>query len=90
MLRITVQRGDDGTNLILEGRIAGPWVDELRRAVDVASDGRPLVLEMAGVSFVAPEGARLVRRLAEAGAAIRNCSPFVREQLDGACDDDES
>ena len=89
MLRITVNEDDAGTRLTLEGRIAGPWVDELRRAGDAARGAGPLVLEMAGVSFVDAEGARLVRGLAEAGARVTNCSPFVREQLEGTCDEDD-
>lgn len=89
MLRITLERREgDTARLSLEGTIAGPWVEELRRACKAAGvAGTPVVLGMAGVSFVDSEGARLVRTLAEAGASVRDCSPFVRELLEGACDD---
>ena len=89
MLRITLRTDDDATpRLVLEGRLAGAWVDELVKACGAAAgeDGR-LVLDMVGVTFVDPEGVRLVRRLSDRGIAIRDCSPFVREQLEGACDD---
>jgi anti-anti-sigma regulatory factor len=89
VLRITLTNHDDATaTLTLEGRLAGAWVDELVNACAAAADGGGrLVLDMVGVTFVDPEGVRLVRRLSERGIAIRDCSPFVREQLEGACDD---
>jgi anti-anti-sigma regulatory factor len=89
VLRITAGADADATpRLTLDGRIAGAWVGELLKASEVAADaGHRFVLDMAGVSFVDPDGVRLVRRLLEEGAVIRNCSPFVREQLEGACDD---
>ena len=89
MLRITAAR-DAGVDsrLILEGRIAGAWVGELARACEAARvRGRGLVLDMAGVGFVDPEGVERIRRLVADGVVLRDCSPFVRALLEGACDD---
>ena len=89
MLRITPGTEEDATpRLTLDGRIAGAWVGELRKARELAAAaGGRLVLHMAGVTFVDPDGVRLVRRLLEEGVVIRDCSPFVREQLEGDRDD---
>jgi hypothetical protein len=89
VLRITAGQDADATpRLVLEGRLAGAWVGELAAAVAaVNAPAGALVLDMAGVTFVDPEGVRLVERLAGQGVTFRDCSPFVRELLEGACDD---
>ena len=68
--------------LRLEGRLAGPWVDEVRAAsvAAPAGDGR-LVLDLTDVSFVDRDGVALLRELAAAGSTLTNCSPFVLDQL---------
>lgn len=66
--------------LRLEGRVIGPWVDELRRACEPLG-GRALTLDLAGVSFVDRRGVELLRTLGAGDVAIIRCSPFVAEQL---------
>ena len=83
MLRIvTLHAGTDGATLGLEGRIMGPWVDELRRSCEHArTTGAPLTLDLAEVAFVARDGVRLLKDLADGGVAVVNCPAFVAEQL---------
>jgi hypothetical protein len=83
MLRIvTLWAGDDGATLRLEGRIVGPWVDELRRACqEVRARGATLTLDAGDVAFVERRGARLLRDLMDQGVAVVNCPAFVCEQL---------
>jgi len=83
MLRIAPRdtSGEEGT-LNLEGRIVGPWVDQLRRSCEeVLTTGAPLTLDLAEVDFVDQEGARLLMNLMGSGVALVNCPAFVREQL---------
>lgn len=68
--------------LVVEGRIAGPWVDELEKAIEAGS-GTPAV-DVSGVGYVDPDGARLLRRLVERGVSIRESSAYVAEILKGA------
>lgn len=82
MLRIVSRcNGYGATTLILEGRLVGPWVEELRRACGETLDPASLVLDLRAVSFVDRDGADLLRNLSERRAEITNCSPFVAEQL---------
>jgi hypothetical protein len=83
MLRIiTMRAGDGGATLGLEGRLMGPWVDELRRSCEYAlATGTPLTLDLAEVAFVARDGARLLRDLTAGGVTVVNCPAFVTEQL---------
>jgi ABC-type transporter Mla MlaB component len=65
MLRITAtQTTDADPLLLLEGRLIGPWVDELQTAVDAI--GEPLErvhLDLSNVRFVDPRGLALLDRL---------------------------
>ncbi len=84
MIKITCLPGDDDTptRLQIEGRIHNKTTDELARACAASlTDGRPLLLDLAGVSFVDPHGAHVVTTLVERGATIVGSSPFVTEIL---------
>jgi anti-anti-sigma regulatory factor len=81
MLRITVL-GE--RTLKLEGRVAGAWVGELRRAVDeLLARAGEVVLDLAGVTYADADGTRLLRELRRAPAQMRNLSPFVAQLLGG-------
>jgi hypothetical protein len=83
MLRISVRTdGDAGTHVDLEGRLIGPWVDELARVCEhLLSGTRPVTLDLAAVSFVGREGVDLLTRLRLARVTLRNCSCLIHEQL---------
>ncbi len=83
MLKIvTVANGSGTATLVLEGRLIGPWVEELRRCCEqTSSSSDGLTLDLGGVSFVDRGGLELLRSLADRRARLTNCSPFVTEQL---------
>jgi hypothetical protein len=83
MLRIvTVERQGNGATLNLEGRVIGPWVDELRQSCErFLASGAPLTLDLTEVAFVERDGARLLKHLVDGGVAVVNCPAFVCEQL---------
>ena len=80
-------QGQEQVHLRLEGQLRGPWVDELRRVCDEAAgvNGRTsaLVLDLADVSFVDPDGVALLCALAGRQVVLTHCSTFVAEQLKG-------
>jgi anti-anti-sigma regulatory factor len=68
--------------LTLEGRVVGPWVGELCRVCEtLLSQGRALVLDLAGVTFADASGVSALASFASRGVSLTNCSPFVQEQL---------
>jgi hypothetical protein len=89
MLKITPQRTEDSTRLMLEGRLAGPWVDELER---VWQDSRKsitgsLVVDLTGVTFIEQEGKSLLSRMWRDGAellAVGCCSRSILEDIKSA------
>jgi len=83
MLKIELTESGNGiTKLRLEGRVLGPWVEELRRSCDlILATGAKVTLDFSGVSFVDRSGVELVRSLRDQDVALLNCSAFVAEQL---------
>ena len=87
MLRITwidAEGSDSNRTLKAEGKILGPWVDELGRACEVS--GLPqhcLRLDLAAVTFVDSIGLKLLDDLLRQGATIVGCSDFISDLLNG-------
>lgn len=85
MLRISCQDTPARPRILkLEGRLSGPWVDELDRVMAVAaSPPGGVVLDLSGVTFADARGVGVLRELAERGVWLQGCSPFLTELLDG-------
>jgi len=86
MLRITLaDSGNHHVILKLEGRVAGPWVAELRKACEkILGDGQALELNLAEVLFLDAAGVTLLTNIGSRGVKLADCSPFVAEQLRAA------
>jgi hypothetical protein len=71
MLKITTKTGVAGTILELEGKVAGPWVNELegcwRLAVMV---DRPVRVMLKTVTFIDQAGKKLLTEMHRDGAAL--------------------
>jgi hypothetical protein len=84
MLRITVVESNAlAVTLRVEGRIAGPWVEELRTTCNVhnAPDPIQLHLELEDVSFADAEGIAYLKELRDQGVGLYHVSPFLREMF---------
>ena len=68
--------------LKLEGRVVGPWVDELCRICEpLLAEERALRLDMAEVSYVDAEGVAALNDFKSRGVKLKNCSPFIEQQI---------
>ena len=84
MLRITVVESSKiAVRLRVEGRITGPWVEELRTACSVHTfPGEvQLSLELADISFADAAGIALLTELRDRGVGLVGTTPFLTEQL---------
>lgn len=84
MLRITKPSPISGrTTIVIEGRLVGPWVEELRRA----AAGGIAALDLAGVTWADDAGVALLRALRAGGTDLARCSGFlaalIAERVDG-------
>jgi ABC-type transporter Mla MlaB component len=71
--------------LKLEGKLGGPWVDELQNCwkdIAAGADGKAIKIELRGVSYVDYRGRNLLLRMVREGAALVECSDFIRQILD--------
>ena len=83
MLKISQTRiPHHSITLKLEGRIVGPWVEELRRICEpLLAEDRALTLDLAEVSYVDAEGVATLNGFKSRGVKLKNCSPFVEQQM---------
>jgi ABC-type transporter Mla MlaB component len=84
MLRVTVVESSEiAVTLRVEGRITGPWVDELRKvcSVHTSSDEIQLSLDLADIAFADTAGVALLKELRNRGTGLIRTTPFLAEQL---------
>ena len=66
MLRITINETETAMQMKLEGRIAGPWAEELNRVwVERASvlGSRKLSIDLSGVTYADESGKKVLREV---------------------------
>jgi hypothetical protein len=66
MLKITVENEKEKPALRLEGRVAGPWVSELRRAwalLPTSPAEAPVAVDLCGVTYVDQPGRALLAEM---------------------------
>jgi RNA polymerase sigma-70 factor, ECF subfamily len=97
MIRISrTNQSPAAARLIVEGQLTGKIERELRESFeDARADDREVEIDVAGVTFVDNDGAKVVRELSKRGATISGACAFLRELLRdghhngaGAHDDD--
>jgi anti-anti-sigma regulatory factor len=82
MLRITPVHDSPGIVLKVEGKLFGPWTDELRQiCAGIAGEQSRPHLDLSDVSFIDASGARLLAELRSKGFALDGCNAFVTAVL---------
>lgn len=74
MMKATIERDAAQTLVLVEGRIAGPWVKELEQVwngIRANEGSRTITIELKDVTFINDAGKELLRRMAIEGASIR-------------------
>jgi hypothetical protein len=73
MLKITIEKGARSTTLRVEGRLTGPWVNELERAWHglAADHDGGVSVDLTDVTFVGEEGKRLLEEMYGDGAKLK-------------------
>ena len=82
MLKITQQRDETlkSISFKLEGRLAGPWVEELKACWrrTTADPGSRAVVDLTGVTFVDADGKALLTKMWQQGAELRAAGCLTR------------
>jgi hypothetical protein len=81
VLRISITEDPGTLSLIVEGRLVGPWVDELRRisALHITRNG-PLTIDLEGLTAMDARGQALLNELRQEGAILR-CFDVMNQYL---------
>jgi hypothetical protein len=84
MLRIT-QAGETDLDrrLVLEGRLVGPWVQELERITRTMGTLADVSLDLTNLTFADPDGVSLLRRLRASGVTLDGGSNFLSVLVGG-------
>ena len=88
MLKITSESSPESARLTLEGSLSGPWVTELEQAWRTIRQSGMFapVVELTGITFIAPEGKDLLSRMWREGAeliATGCCTRHIVEEITG-------
>jgi anti-anti-sigma regulatory factor len=89
MLKITLHDSARELRLKLEGKISGPWVQELRQCWSTASStttGRSAILDLDDVDFIDPAGQDLLVEMHREGVVLKAATPFIRSLLAEICE----
>ncbi|MEW6544272.1 MAG: hypothetical protein AB1411_11745 [Nitrospirota bacterium] len=80
MLKITTRQEAGATRLEIEGRLAGPWVEELDRCWRAVAERERsrLMVDLAGVTFIDREGKALLAKMWQQGAEIHAAGCLTR------------
>ena len=73
MFRVSYSDTTDGQRWSLHGRLAGPWVNELRCCWKQARDQAPLaraIVDLKEVTFIDEEGEELLAEMRDSGAEL--------------------
>lgn len=83
MLRISVEQEQNALSFVLEGRLVGPWVDELRTVWQQRTDavqGFQVTVDLCGLTAMDADGQRLLDELMQRGATLR-CADVMNQYL---------
>lgn len=80
MLKITVSKTSQGTTFVLSGRLAGPWVDELRACCQKPAVGEAAVcqVDLREVTFIDEAGTTLLSQLYREGVTLQASGCLTR------------
>lgn len=83
MLKISLEESANSTRLILEGRLVGPWVQELRRVCEeygTREMSSSLTVDLCGVTGMDAQGQAFLHELFQQGASL-TCSDVLNQYL---------
>ena len=82
MLRISIEQTDGSVTFILEGRIAGPWAEELGRSwwgLTPPLSARKLLLDLRNATYADRTGIGVLRRIySETSAELLTSTPWTK------------
>ena len=88
MLKITLHDSAGELRFHLEGRLSGPWVEELRQCWQTAASttgGRITVVDLCDVDFIDPAGQRLLSEMHAHEVRLVAATPLIQAVVEEVC-----
>ena len=85
MLKITINEAPTEERWILQGRLVGPWVDELRsswKKTRGVHGRRTCIVDLNDVSFIDKGGEKLLRKMSAQGAKLVADGMYIKHVLE--------
>jgi hypothetical protein len=84
MLKISILDTPSERQLLIEGKLVGPWASELARVWRQATtdlNGRALIIDVKGLTTIAEDGENVLLELMKDGASFRSSGVFTKQIL---------
>lgn len=84
MFRISIVETPAQRRLVVEGRLSGPWVAELRTTCRNANrdlEGRKLVIDLSGLTVISREGEDAIVDVMKEGGARFSCAGVLTRHV---------
>ena len=88
MLRITLNETPTEKRWILQGRLVGPWVGEMRTSWKRRhgnASGRTCIVDLSDVTFIDTRGERLLRTMSKEGAQFIATGIYIKHIVQHTC-----
>jgi anti-anti-sigma regulatory factor len=85
VLKITITETETDRRWIVQGRLVGPWVSELRttwKRAHRSQDKRACIIDLNDVTFIDKSGERLLRAMSKKGAQLTAKGMYVKHVLE--------
>ena len=84
MLRITFHQESEGTTVKLEGKLSGPWVEELERSwtAQPPDGSKQVTVDLSDVTYIDPQGKKLLARMMGKGVFLQGTQLMARYIID--------
>lgn len=87
MLKITLYRDEQPPRMVLEGKLAGAWVDEARdvwRSLPKPAGGTSVIVDLKTIDYVDGGGKELLAAMWREGATLQAagcCTKYIIEEI---------
>ena len=84
MLKISILDTPSKRQLLIEGKLIGPWASELARVWRQATtdlNGRALIIDVKGLTTITEDGENVLLELMKEGASFRSSGVFTKHVL---------
>ncbi len=85
MLKITITETPTERRWVVQGRLVGPWVSELRttwKRAHRSHDKRACIIDLNDVTFIDKSGERLLRAISKKGAQLIAGGMYVKHVVE--------